>query len=801
MRVLPGAGALSIALLAAQAASAQVEAPSFTNVPYVHDTGWVAAPAAPSGRAAGGPLEMVASFTVEQKGAEWLRLYFSDVALAGDLLAGTGGELRMLALEDGGFQRMNALEVERWQRSTAYFNGDTVVVEVWARPGTGKSRVQLDVVDMGVPPQLDSRSICGPTDDRIPSTDPRAGRLLPVGCTAWLIDDCAGCFLTAGHCTGNISVVEFNVPPSSGSGSINHPGPEDQYPVDGSSLQSNGGQGVGNDWAYFGTFENGMTGMTAADAQGSTFSLTPPPPVGSATIRITGFGTDNTPPTRNQTQQTNTGPLVTNSGTTVQYRADTTGGNSGSPVIWEENGTAVGIHTHGGCGSGGGQNSGTSFVHPALQGALSTPRGVCAGGIQVQDPPALLDRAVPTTIAAVPLGPVTAGSVTLHERSSSAGMFSSIVMTDAGNGVFTADLPGYACGDTPQFYVSAQSPACGQVFSPSAGPAGPFDAEVGTAVASFADDFQTNLGWQTEILGASSGQWQRGVPVNDPNWQYDPASDGDGSGRCYVTQNQNGNTDIDGGAVRLTSPVASYASATASVRYLYYLELTRENAEDALVVEISANGGTSWTQVRRHDDSTGGGWVADEITPAELASAGVTVGSQLRMRFTANDDDTQSIVEAGVDGVLVGEITCDPLDIGTSECGPAVSNSTGFPATLRARGSETAADNDVLLIAETLPANTSGYFLASTDAAFLPGAGGSSGNLCLGGSIGRYAGNVMNSGAAGAIQLQLDLTSVPQPMGSVAVMAGETWRFQAWFRDFTLFATSNFTPALAITFD
>ncbi|MEM9381832.1 MAG: trypsin-like serine protease [Planctomycetota bacterium] len=797
MRVLPRAGALSIALLVAQTASAQVEAPPLTSVPYAHDTGWVAAPTAPSR----GGLQMVASFTVEQRGAEWLRLYFGDVVLGGDPLAGTGAELRLLGLEDGGFQRMDAIEVERWRRSTAYFNGDTVVVEVWAQPGTGTSRVQLDTVDMGLPSPVDTRSICGPVDDRLPSSDPRAGRLLPVGCTAWLIDDCGGCFLTAGHCTGNIAVVEFNVPPSSSNGSINHPGPEDQYPVDGSSLQSNGGQGVGNDWAYFGTFANGTTGLSAAAAQGATYSLSLPPAPGSATIRITGYGTDNSPPSRNQVQQTHTGPLVTNSGTTVQYRTDTTGGNSGSPVIWEENGAAVGIHTHGGCSSGGGQNSGTSYVHPALQSALASPRGVCAGGIRVDDPPVLVDRGVPTPVMAVSLGDVVTGTVTLHARASASGMFQSIPMTDSGSGFFAADLPGFACGDTPQFYVSAQAPACGQVFAPTAGPAAPFEAEVGTAVAAFADDFEANLGWQAENLGASSGAWQRGVPVNDPGWEYDPASDGDGSGRCFLTQNTFGNTDVDGGSVRLTSPVAQYPDASMSARYVYYLALTRENAEDALVVEVSANGGSSWTQVRRHDDDTAGAWVAERITAAELANAGVAVGSQLRLRFTANDDDAQSIVEAGVDGVFVGLIACDPTAIGVPECGPAVAHSGGAPATLRARGSETAADNDVLLIAESLPTNTTGYFLTSTDSAFVPGAGGSSGNLCLGGSVGRYVGNVMNSGPGGAIQLQLDLTNTPQPMGSVSVMAGETWRYQAWFRDFTLFPTSNFTDALAITFD
>ena len=33
------------------------------------------------------------------------------------------------------------------------------------------------------------RSICGPTDDRELSDDPRSARAVPIGCTAWLFND------------------------------------------------------------------------------------------------------------------------------------------------------------------------------------------------------------------------------------------------------------------------------------------------------------------------------------------------------------------------------------------------------------------------------------------------------------------------------------------------------------------------------------------------------------------------------------------------------------------------------------
>ena len=53
---------------------------------------------------------------------------------------------------------------------------------------------------------------------------------------------------------------------------------------------------------------------------------------------------------------------------------DTTGGNSGSPVIWGN--YTIGIHTNGGCNSNGtGANSGTSFEVNALETAIDNHPG------------------------------------------------------------------------------------------------------------------------------------------------------------------------------------------------------------------------------------------------------------------------------------------------------------------------------------------------------------------------------------------------------------------------------------------
>ncbi len=77
--------------------------------------------------------------------------------------------------------------------------------------------------------------------------------------------------------------------------------------------------------------------------------------------------------------------------------------------------------------------------------------------------------------------------------------------------------------------------------------------------------------------------------------------------------------------------------------------------------------------------------------------------------------------------------------------------------------------------------------------------GGSQGTLCLGGAIGRLTQYVMNSGAGGRFSARIDLGDLPAPLGS-AVDPGETWHFQAWFRDHNPGPTSNFSDAVSVPF-
>ena len=152
-----------------------------------------------------------------------------------------------------------------------------------------------------------------------------------------------------------------------------------------------------------------------------------------------------------------------------------------------------------------------------------------------------------------------------------------------------------------------------------------------------------------------------------------------------------------------------------------------------------------------------------------------------------------------------GTSTFGPFYI-TGECGetfcdPAILNSTGMPGRLHSTGSDRVSQNNLTLRVEDLPTNEFGYFLVGTAQGPPVTPGGSQGRYCLGGSTGRYnlAGQIKYSGATGAFSLGINLTSM-QINPNTAVAAGQTWRFQAWYRDRNPFTTSNFTNGLEVMF-
>ena len=155
----------------------------------------------------------------------------------------------------------------------------------------------------------------------------------------------------------------------------------------------------------------------------------------------------------------------------------------------------------------------------------------------------------------------------------------------------------------------------------------------------------------------------------------------------------------------------------------------------------------------------------------------------------------------GVDQGIVWTSSALWADVGEARCAPAVPNSTGTFASIAGRGSAKVSNNTFTLQGEHLQPFNFVLPLAATDSGFVPGAGGSLGNLCLGGSIGRFLGSIQIVDPTGQVEVPVDLSLVPQPSGLVQVSPGETWHFQLWFRDSVLGASSNYTSALEVNFE
>ena len=117
-------------------------------------------------------------------------------------------------------------------------------------------------------------------------------------------------------------------------------------------------------------------------------------------------------------------------------------------------------------------------------------------------------------------------------------------------------------------------------------------------------------------------------------------------------------------------------------------------------------------------------------------------------------------------------------------------------------GLTAAAANDVTLNADNLPVGQFGIFVTSMTA--VTAVPVFDGLLCLGGQIGRYTqpSMIWQVDAMGHADLTIDLTMTPQGVGSVVVMPGETWYYQAWHRDTNMGgSTSNFTTGVGVTYN
>lgn len=153
----------------------------------------------------------------------------------------------LLQPTEGADQKLGVADLEKWNYSSAFFNGDTVKVFLYTAPSE-ENLIRIDQIKVGTQQKgsqaddvITKAAITAASQTSMSEIDfeafPHAkavGRITngsKAFGTGWIAPN--GAIVTSELIRSLIAdgfdIIEFNVPPNNPDGSLNHPGPEDQY--------------------------------------------------------------------------------------------------------------------------------------------------------------------------------------------------------------------------------------------------------------------------------------------------------------------------------------------------------------------------------------------------------------------------------------------------------------------------------------------------------------------------------------------------------------------------------------------
>ena len=287
------------------------------------------------------------------------------------------------------------------------------------------------------------------------------------------------------------------------------------------------------------------------------------------------------------------------------------------------------------------------------------------------DPGESIDLTLPL-VNALPAGAVSAATATLATSTpnvtivNGAAAYGGIPAGGSANGTaYRAAIgAGVACGQTMNYTLTID-PGDGGGATTAFVP-----VLVGQRVVRYFEDFEDEVATWTTVAGspnAVTGAWVQAIPsqpASDPpiTYAWAPSADAGGGGQCLLTQQNtvpDDNTgDVDGGETITLSPIIDLSGAVAA-RLSYkrwWGDSVLTDTGDALVVEVSGTGGSSWVVAETVGAGARNlGWQPVEIRLETL----VPLNADFRIRVKARDGSTDSVVEAGIDDVEVSEVVCD----------------------------------------------------------------------------------------------------------------------------------------------
>jgi hypothetical protein len=271
-------------------------------------------------------------------------------------------------------------------------------------------------------------------------------------------------------------------------------------------------------------------------------------------------------------------------------------------------------------------------------------------------------KSFPVTVTGLHDGVPVPSSGQLH-YSLNNGTWTTASMTELALGQYQATLPSASCLDKYRWYVSAQEATSGVITEPNDAPAHYYSTlAIGYRQTMFADNYETDQGWQVQNINLMTGAWERGVPAGDGS-RGDPTADYDGSGSCFVTGNCPGDCDVDGGPTRLISP-AFDVSDGRPYQVSYARWFCNDNHDsDRLTVQVSNNGGANWVTVEEVPH-VGPTWVHRSFVVGDY----VTPSANVKVQFVVSDNPNNSMTEAAIDDFAIAALVCTPPSLGDLNC-------------------------------------------------------------------------------------------------------------------------------------
>lgn len=180
-----------------------------------------------------------------------------------------------------------------------------------------------------------------------------------------------------------------------------------------------------------------------------------------------------------------------------------------------------------------------------------------------------------------------------------------------------------------------------------------FDLEMG-----YYDDFVTDLGW-TVTGSASTGDWERGVPVGTSFNNVLSNPDSDAGSNCgeeaYITGNGGGSAgddDVDDGVTILRSPVMDltlFSNPTITFDYWFFNAGGNSSPNDSYKVRVSDGSTTTTIATFTQSESS---WNEYSFV---LINEGIQPTTEMRLIIEVDDSDPGHLVEGGFDNFQVTE--------------------------------------------------------------------------------------------------------------------------------------------------